>query len=731
MKLTNRNLRLLIGLLGTGSVEASAGSLSPITRVVELLKGLSDKIESEGKTEEALFKKFMCWGKNVVDTKTASNAASTARVDELKTYIADIEAGRIEFTSERVDLEKELEQVNSDIEAASSMREKEHADFLEAEAEMTKAISALESARAVLSEATADAKEGVLMSVKGKLAVGSGFAARAAEGQKLAYAVELGKKFLSKGDAFFLSKVLTGGMDDPPKPDWKKLNRKATFKMGYKARSGKIQDVLAHLHQTFESNLQEATSKEQDAQATFDKLKEAKEAQKTSAEEALSKLESEGGAAGTSKADAQSEVELLSTQITDDTKYINQVNEAMAGKKKEWKVRSELRAGELSAISKAISILHSDDSRDLFKKSLSSQGYLFLQTGSVSAAAARKQKAASELLEDAARKSKDSRIASLARLARSGGHFDEVIAAIDKMIALLKDEENKELATKENCESDRLADTREAILDSRSMDEMTDTITRLDAEIQQLQSEIETTQKQVKADEEELAEATQIREDQARAYAVAKKDDEDALATVKSATEVLQGFYAENNLMLTQKRKQAPAGEAPLPPPATWEGEYGGATGESTGIIATLTMIQEDIQKDIDKATAAEDEAIAEYTKVKTDLETAIEDGNTLISELEGTKSTKEEEVVTTQGDRTSKNGELSAVMDKIKAAEPGCDFFMVNYPVRTQNRQIELDGLDKAKAILSGASFAAPEDASRELKPGDAFLQPRAVSRH
>lgn len=142
-------------------------------------------------------------------------------------------------------------------------------------------------------------------------------------------------------------------------------------------------------------------------------------------------------------------------------------------------------------------------------------------------------------------------------------------------------------------------------------------------------------------------------------------------------------------------------------------------------------MISEDIQKDIDKATAGEEKAIEEFTKVKTDLEAAIEDGNTLISEYEGTKSTKEEEVATTEGDRTSKNGELGAVMDKIKAAEPGCDFFMVNYPVRTTNRQIELDGLVKAKAILSGASFAAPEDASREIKPGDAFLQPRAIGRH
>ena len=36
-------------------------------------------------------------------------------------------------------------------------------------------------------------------------------------------------------------------------PDWKKLNRKAVFKMKYKARSGKIQEILADILQTEES----------------------------------------------------------------------------------------------------------------------------------------------------------------------------------------------------------------------------------------------------------------------------------------------------------------------------------------------------------------------------------------------------------------------------------------------------------------------------------------------
>ena len=37
---------------------------------------------------------------------------------------------------------------------------------------------------------------------------------------------------------------------------------------------------------------------------------------------------------------------------------------------------------------------------------------------------------------------------------------------------------------------------------------------------------------------------------------------------------------------------------------------------------------------------------------------------------------------------------------------EPRCDFIAVNFETRLKNRQIEMDGLNQAKAVLQGASF-------------------------
>ena len=271
----------LLSTLVVSPGAAVRAQLSPISRVVELLNGLAETAEKEGKKEEDLYESYVCWAKTVIDTKTHTNAEATTRIDELNAYIADLDAGRIELTTERVDLEKEVKDLNQDLEAMKRQRDQENEDFLAAKDEMEKTIEALGEAVSVMAEATAGHEEGELIQGKEKETVG--FAARAEESQALSRAVELGHKFLAKGDAIFFQRLLTG---EVPKADWKKLNRKAGFKMKYKARSFHIQDVLKKMEQTFEQNLEDAEDKEQKALDDYTELKDSKTDQLTEAEDA-------------------------------------------------------------------------------------------------------------------------------------------------------------------------------------------------------------------------------------------------------------------------------------------------------------------------------------------------------------------------------------------------------------------------------------------------------------
>merc|ERR1719380_155053 len=573
---------LFPAMLSMCHASATGDKLNPITRVVELLQGLAKKVEADGKAEEDLFDAYVCWYKTVVSSKKASNAAAADRIESLEAYIADIEAGRVEFTSERTDLVASIKGLNEEIETATDMREKEHEDYLAAKEEMEKAIAALEQAVEVLAAGTAEKKESSMISLRremGKVEENLEEGQRTEASMALQRAVQMGKQYLGKGDAEFLERVLTG---EVPEVDWKKLNRKATFKMKYKARSGKIQKILADMLQTFKDNLADATAKEKEAKAAYDKLMGSKKDELGTAEEALTDGKKEGAARGMAKDEAQQEVDDLKAQIEADEGYIKDTEEAHAIKLEEWKERKKLRKLEVASINKAIAILNSDDARDTMKKSFESQGYLLLQKSAVSAL----RQQASAIVRKAGAAAKDPRLASLAMqvLLQQGGHFDKVIAAIDKMVETLKEEEAEDLKNKEECEKDRLEKTKEARELSLVIDDQTEEIARQRGLIEELKAQIEEKEAEIKKLKEDLAAATKQREDEKLAYEASSADDHAAAELIKQAMDVLKGFYEDNGLVLAQRGAQPPevkAGEAPPPPPPTFDAPYGGAKGES------------------------------------------------------------------------------------------------------------------------------------------------------
>jgi len=278
------------------------------------------------------------------------------------------------------------------------------------------------------------------------------------------------------------------------------------------------------------------------------------------------------------------------------------------------------------------------------------------------------------------------------------------------MIDTLKKEEASDIVTKETCEKDRMEDARNAAKTSRTIDERSEAVFKLEAEIAEIKVDIEDKEKQIANIEKELAAAQKNRNDENAEWKQTAADDKAAGELVKMAQGVLESFYKDNGLMLVQRKRMEPvvAGEAPPPPPATFDAPYGGKTGESQGIIAILGMIGEDIAKDGVKAKAEEEKAQAEFDEFKTESESQIADLKAANEALAGTQGDKEESVKSNKQDRRTLKGELDAVMQKMTDALPLCDFMTINFPMRMDNRQTEIDGLDKAKGILQGAAFGA-----------------------
>lgn len=141
-------------------------ALNPVTRVAQLLQGLSDKLEADSKAESKLYEDFVCWCKTIESTKTKSNEVASQRITDLEAYIDDIANGRVEFTTERQDLQREIAELNKQLEDEKAARDKARKDFLANEAEMDAAKKALDQAIEVLGKSTENAKEGVLLGVR-------------------------------------------------------------------------------------------------------------------------------------------------------------------------------------------------------------------------------------------------------------------------------------------------------------------------------------------------------------------------------------------------------------------------------------------------------------------------------------------------------------------------------------------------------------------------------------
>ena len=59
------------------------------------------KVDSDEDAEQELYDSYKCWCKTVVTTKLASIDSNKQKIAELEQYIADLDSGRIELTSER------------------------------------------------------------------------------------------------------------------------------------------------------------------------------------------------------------------------------------------------------------------------------------------------------------------------------------------------------------------------------------------------------------------------------------------------------------------------------------------------------------------------------------------------------------------------------------------------------------------------------------------------------
>merc|ERR1719443_2485416 len=313
-----------------------------------------------------------------------------------------------------------------------------------------------------------------------------------------------------------------------------------------------------------------------------------------------------------------------------------------------------------------------------------------------------KREAAFNILKKIAKDSHSLRLASIASSVSTTGHFDQVIKDIDLMIANLRAEEKADIEHRDWCESE----TKSAEFKNENLqydqEQLTQKIERADGEKVKLEEEVAKTDADKNQTLTAMAEALATRNEENKAFKQALKDDAAAVGLISQAIEVLSGYYT-----LIQKQPEYKANEDT--PPETFEGEYEGRKSEGTGIIAILSMIKEDIEKEMKVASKEEAEALKDYEDLRADSQATVDALDAKLVSLGQDVAAKMKEIADLETVKQNKADTEAATDAFITDLGPNCDWVDKYFDSRMSKRKAEMEGLQSAKAVLAGAESEGP----------------------
>merc|ERR1712013_499734 len=131
-----------------------------------------------------------------------------------------------------------------------------------------------------------------------------------------------------------------------------------------------------------------------------------------------------------------------------------------------------------------------------------------------------------------------------------------------------------------------------------------------------------------------------------------------------------------------------------------------------------IDLLAKDLAKEMTEATADEKNAQGEYETVMKDAALKRTSDTTSLTNKGAAKADMEAELQDHKESKTAAVKELMATQAYIASLHAECDWLLQYFDVRKEARAGEIDSLEKAKAVLSGADFTLVQKDAR------AFLQ-------
>merc|ERR1719498_1652645 len=316
--------------------------------------------------------------------------------------------------------------------------------------------------------------------------------------------------------------------------------------------------------------------------------------------------------------------------------------------------------------------------------------------------------------------------------------FEKVIKMIDDMVVTLGKEQDDDDAQREWCNKE--FDTSED-----KAKELKRTISGLDTAIEEtkegiatLTDELAALEKGIKELDKMVAEATETRKEEHALFVQTSAENNAALQLLEVAKNRLNKFYNPAVYKPPPKRElteeerlyvasggvlttPAPGGiagtgiavfsqmratmkDAPPPPPETVDAYQ---KSDSSGPIALIDRLKNDLEKDTQAIEMEEKQAQKDYEELMSDSAATRAQDAKSITEKEGQKAGLEGDLEAAKESKKNAQTELMGIQEYIAQLHGSCDFLLQNYDLRKEARANEVDALKKAKAVLSGADYS------------------------
>merc|ERR550537_143139 len=129
-----------------------------------------------------------------------------------------------------------------------------------------------------------------------------------------------------------------------------------------------------------------------------------------------------------------------------------------------------------------------------------------------------------------------------------------------------------------------------------------------------------------------------------------------------------------------------------------------------------MDALVRDLDKEMTVAEAEEKDAQADYEKMMADSAEKRKGDSKLIADKGAAKADAQASLETLTDDLKAATKELKATVSAISALGGECDWLLKYFDVRKEARTSEIDALEKAKAVLSGADYSLLQSQSRHF---------------